>query len=247
MAFMARSRGTRRSENRTGRPIVGTPGRVDSRASLSPTAKRILAAARRLVIKGGYGDLTLQAVASAAGEHKSTIAYHFGDKSGLVTSLMESLMRDGNERFCNELIQTQEPNRVSALIAFHRKIAEDSSYWRLLFGLLPEIVRDKKLHANFADLMRSYWEIDLLCLGLRADGDGRAELDRLASLFLAVLEGFALQRQLIGADFDAEAHFATWEGVVQPYLERLKSDRPELFEQAGDERATVSGDASASA
>jgi AcrR family transcriptional regulator len=229
-----------RGKRQVERPAVEALISVDPDAPLSPTAKRILTAARRLVVKGGYAALSLQAVADEAGEQKSTIAYHFGDKAGLVASLLESLIHDGNRRSLGDLRRiTDEPQRVSALIAAQVKIAEDSTYWRLLFALLPEIVKDKKLNAKFAQLMRWYWEVDLRCLGLRLDTEVRAELDRLASLYLAVLEGFALQRQLIGAEFDTKAHFATWEEVIVPYMTRLMTERPELMEQPQGESVTA--------
>jgi AcrR family transcriptional regulator len=214
------------------RPAGDTLSSFDSDAPLSPTAKRILAAARRLVVRGGYGALSLQAVADEAGEQKSTIAYHCGDKAGLVASLLESVIHDGNQTALRDLRRIpDEPQRVSALISAHVKIAEDSTYWRLLFALLPEIVKDKRLNAKFAQLMKGYWEVQLRCLGLRLEGEDREELDRLASLYLAVLEGFALQRQLIGAGFDTRAHFAAWEAVIQPYMTRLMTERPEVTEQ----------------
>ena len=226
------------SKRRSERPAGETLQSVGPDAALSPTARRILAAARRLAVKGGYGALSLQAVADEAGELKSTIAYHFGDKAGLVTALMESLLHEGNRRAYEDLqLIPDKPGRVSALVAAHVKIAEDSGYWRLLFGLLPEIVKDKKLHAQFARLMKWYWEVDLRCLGLTLSPDHRDELDRLASLYLAVLEGFALQRQLIGTDFDTAAHFAAWEAVIVPYMERLMLEQPELFEDATTEIA----------
>ena len=229
MTAIARGpRGKRQDE----RPAVEALVSVDPDASLSPTARRILAAARRLVAKQGYGALSLQAVADEAGELKSTIAYQFGDKAGLVASLLESLIHEGNRRSLSDLRRMPDkPQRVSALIAAHVKIAEDSTYWRLLFALLPLIVKDKKLHAKFAQLMKWYWEMDLRCLGLRLDAECRDQLDRLASLYLAVLEGFALQRQLIGAEFDTKAHFAMWEAVIVPFMERLMDEQPELLEQ----------------
>ncbi|MEE4274421.1 MAG: TetR family transcriptional regulator, partial [Thermoleophilia bacterium] len=45
----------------------------DAAAELSPTARRILAAARRVLGRAGFKGLTLEAIAAEAGENKASI------------------------------------------------------------------------------------------------------------------------------------------------------------------------------
>ena len=195
---------------------------------LSPTARKILAAARRLVVRGGYDAVSIQAVANEAGELKSTVAYHFGDKAGLLSFLIESLIHDGNVHIMKTLSAIPSaPARVHALLQAQVQIAAQKEYWRLLFGLLPQIVKNKQMHARFGDLMRWYYEVDLRSLGLW-DEERHEELELTASLLLAVLEGFALQRELIPDGYDLDARFRLWESIITPYMERL------LAEQNGD-------------
>ncbi len=62
--------------------------------ALPPTAQRILAATRRLLAEGGFEALKLSAIAREAGESKASIGYHFGNKAGLVTALVDSIAAD---------------------------------------------------------------------------------------------------------------------------------------------------------
>ena len=74
----------------------------DPMAALPPTAQRLLAAARRLLVRGGFDALTLSAIAEEAGEAKASIGYHFGNKDGLVTALVDSLAHDANRALIKE-------------------------------------------------------------------------------------------------------------------------------------------------
>ena len=74
----------------------------DPMEALPPTAQRILAAAQRLLADGGFEALRLSAIAREAGESKASIGYHFGNKSGLVTALVDSLAHDSNRGLIEE-------------------------------------------------------------------------------------------------------------------------------------------------
>ncbi|MGD0999028.1 MAG: hypothetical protein ABR941_12040, partial [Thermoleophilia bacterium] len=94
-----------------------------------------------------------------------------------------------------------------------------SEYWRTLFDLIPHLVRDRRLHARFAALMHSYYREVLRILGLEGLPDNEADI--VASLILSVLEGFALQRELMGPrGFDLEERFALWQSMLVPFVER---------------------------
>ena len=74
----------------------------DPMEALPPTAQRILAAAQRLLAGGGFEALKLSAIAREAGESKASIGYHFGNKAGLVTALVDSLAHDANRGLIEE-------------------------------------------------------------------------------------------------------------------------------------------------
>jgi AcrR family transcriptional regulator len=197
------------------------PITADPYETLSPTGRSILSAAHQVLRQEGFAGLSIGAVAKAAGENKSTVMYHFGDKAGLLTALTDSLvfrLRHDLQPHV-EAMASRRP-RARALIDVHRRIARDSEYWRTLYDLLPHITRDRRLHARFAALMDYYYEVIMRTLGLYEEGGDNEEAKLVASLFLGVLEGFSMQRLLMGPrGFDLNARFALWESVITPYLE----------------------------
>jgi AcrR family transcriptional regulator len=170
-------------------------------------------------MRKGLSSLSLQAVASEAGELKSTIAYHFGDKAGLISALTDSLLYDTDAALLSAAEKTPiGPDRVRMLIDAQRGIAAMDEYWRLLYGLFPQIARDSRLRARFVELFETYWAIQIDVLGLPRDGEQYRKSRLIASLTLAVLEGFAFQRQLMPKDYDLAAHFDLWQSILEPYL-----------------------------
>jgi AcrR family transcriptional regulator len=57
-----------------------------------PTRAQIAAAATRLFATGGYGGVSLRAIAAEAGVQLSLIPYHFGSKAGLYRAIWASWM-----------------------------------------------------------------------------------------------------------------------------------------------------------
>ena len=51
----------------------------------TPGAQALVDAARRLLARGGYDALRLEAIAAESGQNKAMIRYWFGDKAGLPT------------------------------------------------------------------------------------------------------------------------------------------------------------------
>jgi AcrR family transcriptional regulator len=67
----------------------GLPVR-DPLPDLPPTARRILTAAQRVLVRDGFRDLTFQAVGAEAGENPALTRYYFGSKAGLIEALVDS-------------------------------------------------------------------------------------------------------------------------------------------------------------
>ncbi len=64
----------------------------------SNTKKRILDAAGRVVLAHGPGELTLEAVAEAAGLSKGGLLYHFASKEALLSAMVERLIAVTEQR-----------------------------------------------------------------------------------------------------------------------------------------------------
>jgi AcrR family transcriptional regulator len=66
----------------------------DPTAQLSPTARKLVAAARRLLARGGYEALTVEAVAAEAGAYRDSVRYYFGSKAPFLAAVVDSLSHD---------------------------------------------------------------------------------------------------------------------------------------------------------
>lgn len=186
--------------------------------ALAPTAQRLLAAAQRLVTSGGFEALKLSAIARAAGESKASIGYHFGNKAGLVTALVDSFAHDANRGLIEdtgELPKGEE--RIHALIDGETRIAADAEAYRSFFEVLPHALRDEDLRERVAALYDGYRETVLRCLDA-ADPAAKEQLRPFAMLMIAIVDGLAIQHVLDPDVADVAAATDLWERLVRPYL-----------------------------
>jgi len=192
----------------------------------SPTALRILDAAKKILSEKGYSKLTLQAIEEESGEYRALVAYYFGSKQGLVEALIDSLMDAEDEVLRNHLEGIEEPEeRVRTLIDEQRQISADWRGFRAFYELLPHIMRDDRLREDLAADYAKSRELDRQTLAAgRAGGiaRGRAgggkDLDKLAALSVAIVEGLAVQYAADQEQFDHEGTYRLWEDMVLAYL-----------------------------
>ena len=190
----------------------------DPMEALAPTAQRLLAAAQRLLTSGGFEALKLSAIARAAGESKASIGYHFGNKAGLVTALVDSFAHDANRGLIEdtgELPKGEE--RIHALIDGETRIAADAEAYQSFFEVLPHALRDEDLRERVAALYDGYRETVLRCLDA-SDPAAKEQLRPFAMLMIAVVDGLAIQHVLDPDVADVAAATDLWERLVRPYL-----------------------------
>jgi AcrR family transcriptional regulator len=187
--------------------------------ALAPTAQRILAAAQRLLAAGGFGALKLSAIAREAGESKASIGYHFGNKDGLVTALVDSLVHDANRGLIQETSSLPRgAERLRALIDGETRIAADAESFRSFFEILPYALREPVLRERIGVLYDGYRDTVLRSLG--ADDDAaREQLRPFAVLMIAIVDGLAIQHGLDPQGADVRSATELWERLVRPYLE----------------------------
>jgi AcrR family transcriptional regulator len=190
----------------------------DPMAALPPTAQRILAAARRLMAEGGFEALRLSAIAAEAGESKASIGYHFGNKAGLVTALVDSLAHESNRGLIEETLSVPAGEaRVRALIDGETRIAADAESFQSFFEVLPHALRDSDLRERVAALYDGYRETVLRCLDA-AGPDASPEMRPFAMLMIAIVDGLAIQHGLDPAGADVRAATELWERLAKPFL-----------------------------
>ena len=196
----------------------------DPMEALPPTAQRILAAARRLMTGGGFEALKLSAIAAEAGESKASIGYHFGNKDGLVTALVDSLAHESNRGLIDETLAVPAGEaRVHALIDGESRIAADAESFQSFFDVLPHALRDPDLRERVAALYDGYRETVLRCLDA-AGPDAPAEMRPFAMLMIAIVDGLAIQHGLDPDGADVSAATELWERLAQPFLAQERDE-----------------------
>lgn len=196
----------------------------DPMASLPPVAQNILQAALRLLDRGGFDALRLQAIAEEAGEAKGSIAYYFGNKQGLIAALVDCLAHDANLA----VIETTGDlpageRRLHALVDAETRIAADVGSFRAFFEILPHVLRDDGLRPRVARLYRGYRETVLRALGTPSSAES-ARLDPHAMLTIAIVDGLAIQLALDPDDVDIAPATALWEALLRSSLSRADSE-----------------------
>jgi len=191
----------------------------DPAAELSPTARRILAAARRVLARDGFAGLSLEAIAAEAGENKASIRYHFGNKAGLLTALTDLVVHDENVQLLKALRKGGD-DRVAVTMQMHRRTTLNAAGYRLFWDLFPNVIREATLWPRMAELYRWYRELDAIALAPDVDEEQRARVEVLTSLTVAICDGLAMQHAS-DPEFDLEPVFALYERIVRAALADL--------------------------
>jgi AcrR family transcriptional regulator len=193
-------------------------------SNLPVTAQKILAAARRLLVEKGYDAVTLEKVAAEAGVNKASIRYNFGNKAGLVASVVDSVI---HEEFLHgaEIFGTMPSgDRVRALVEGKRHLLAATDRLQGLFDILPHALRDELLRRRIWSSYPWWAEQNLRLLGFEwADTEERPELlAGLGSLITAVVDGLAVQSLLEPDTFDVERPLRALEFLIDEAMPRLR-------------------------
>jgi AcrR family transcriptional regulator len=176
----------------------------DPTAQLSPTARRLVAAARTLLARGGFEALTVEGVAVEAGAYRDSVRYYFGSKAAFIAAVVDSLAHDQSVAAVAEtLARPPGEERVRTLIAGDRKLVDDRDSFRDFFAIFPHVLLDDRYRDLYAGVMG----------GVGAETDAR--LRGLASLMVAMADGLAVQKLLDPEGVRLEPLFAIWEEILR--------------------------------
>lgn len=188
----------------------------DPADQLSPTARRLVAAARRLLARGGFGALTVEAIAAEAGAYRDSVRYYFGSKAAFVAAVVDSLAHD---QMLNAAAESSRlpagEQRVHSLVASDRKLLGDRDSFRDFFAIFPHVLADEELRGRVAGLYEWYRDV---YAGLMDGGVDRERLRRYASLMVAMIDGLAVQTLLDAEEVDLEELLAMWERMLRDAL-----------------------------
>jgi AcrR family transcriptional regulator len=191
----------------------------DPTPDLSPTAARILEAARRVLARDGFRGLTFERIAAEAGENPALIRYHFGSKAGLITTLVDSVMYLESVELIEQLTNVPPgEERRQALFQLHERFARDTASYQMFYEIIPHIMRDEELRPHLRDLFDWYRKLDAWALGAQGGVEAPSQLEPLALLAVALADGVALQVQA-DPGLDIGPAFDLWRTLVFAYLD----------------------------
>jgi AcrR family transcriptional regulator len=199
------------NEARPAGPGAGLGVRGQTGATeLHPTARKLLDAARKILLERGYQGMTLQAIAEEAQVNKAGVWYYFGGKPQLVFALLEDITVGESLNF-----GTLPPEdaglaeRVDLLLGSEEELRARVRRFRAIYELLPEASRDDDLRKYLQVYYRGWYEWAAVVLAPAVDSGSppsrSPELGQFASL---LLDGLIMQ-MVVGADeFDLAAALA---------------------------------------
>lgn len=106
-------------------------------AATDKTRKRILAAARKLLLAPDFSEFTMEAVASAADVSRLTVYYQFESKTGLLEALYTYVAQRGEMETLAEVFRYGDPIQMLAefILVFANFWASDREVIRRLHAL----------------------------------------------------------------------------------------------------------------
>ena len=195
--------------------------------TLHPTARKILAAAKKVLAERGYQGMTLQAISAEAQVNKAGVWYYFGGKQPLVLALLEDVTVGESLHFGAmppESATLEE--RVDLIIGTPDQIRERVERFRPFYELLPEASRDAELRTHLSDYYQVWydWAAEVLAPAVDSAGTGARRSAALGQLASILLDGIILEVVVAAPEFDLEA--------------ALDNARRSLLLVAGDRRQT---------
>ena len=203
--------------------------RADPMTSLHPTAQNLVRAARRIILEKGLSALTLSELVRESGENKSSTAYYFGNKAGLVETVLDSIVHDEFLSFKVRLDESEPAERLAHLVRGMRRFSAMQEDFRVFFELLPHALRHEALHARLQGLYDWYVQQQQAWL---AQLTGRECPESpiiigLSELFGAVVDGLAIQESIGRPDYDSRRPYEAFTLMLKASLPAILASLPE--------------------
>jgi AcrR family transcriptional regulator len=202
---------------------------ADPMTSLHPTAQNLVRTAKRIILEKGLSALTLSELVRESGENKSSTAYYFGNKAGLVETVLDSIVHDEFLSFRVRLEEADPAERIADLVRGMRRFSAMQEDFRVFFELLPHALRHEALHARLRGLYDWYVQQQMAWL---AQLTGRACPDSpiiigLSELFGAVIDGLAIQQTIGRPDYDSRRPYEAFTLMLEASLPAILASLPE--------------------
>ena len=191
----------------------------DPSQRLPKPAQRILKAAQRILGKGGLKSLTLDSIAEASGQPRSSVSYYYQGKQGLITALFASALYGDQLAYMTLFSNDSIPGPAE----LHQRMFARTprSRVRAFFLLLPAVLHDEELRKRAG---ASYGELREWLAGWMTSRDRPTQEARaLASVIVACLDGVAIQTLYDPAGFDPTPALETISSLIAVGLRPAQS------------------------
>lgn len=203
--------------------------RADPLTSLHPTAQNLVRSAKRIIREKGFSALTLNQLVRESGENKSSTAYYFGNKAGLVEAVLDSIVHDEFLSFKVQLEDSEPAESLAHLVRGMRRFSAMQEDFRVFFELLPHALRHEALHARLRALYDWYVQQQQAWLAQLTGRDcpDSPVIIGLSELFGAVIDGLAIQESIGRSDYNSRRPYAAFTLMLETSLPAILAALPE--------------------
>jgi AcrR family transcriptional regulator len=194
---------------------MANPQRTRETAHGTATREKILQSAVELFGEFGYAGTSVNAVCSHAEVAKTALYWHFGNKEGLLTSVVEELTR----LFVREIQsgvyrEGARRDRLDMLIAGLRRVVVEQSH--LMRVILSIVVEFETLQPEVRMALRDIngLAVEAISQGFEdATGVELPDMDLLAHHIIAYME-YAYRRHVLDPEDDIDRYFADLKNTI---------------------------------
>ncbi|MHB0980338.1 MAG: TetR/AcrR family transcriptional regulator [Thermoleophilia bacterium] len=183
-------------------------------ASLAPGAAALVEASKRLLMDGGMEALRVDKITQAAGQNKAMVSYYFGGKAAMLAVVVDSLIHEAVQELATQAEGLPEGDaRVDAHVDSTLSLMQTPEFLATL-DVIPPALRNDDLRERLAKLYGWYREVNAACLDPNPDPSQAERRNGLATLFVAVIDGLAIQWALDPKNVDLESLGALLKEIV---------------------------------
>jgi len=121
---------------------------------MAATRERIVKAALKLLLEQAYEDVTLAAIAQAAGVSHQTVLNHFASKENVGAAAAEKLSRETQE-VRDRAVPDDQPGAIAVLVGEYERFGDPAARWAMaserLGSLAPLLDRARAGHQAWLD------------------------------------------------------------------------------------------------
>ena len=164
--------------------------RPKTQRAASSARQRLLERAVRHVLRHGFAEGSLRAMAEELGTSHRMLIHHFGSAAGFWDAVMQALQ----EHDLRTLLQTGEGGRLPVLEDTWARLSSPTSLsiFKVMFQLYGEALQDRKRYAAFLSQFVDGW-LEAIARALEErHGLSRQDARLEARLSLALVRGLAL-------------------------------------------------------